>query len=427
MSFQDDPDSSSASHIIAPLLFHRRRLTRRVFWPTGLVGLLLLVLTLACTLLSTPQVYASVRPPVLLKGSPSRPNRFPATAGAASSTRLAHPSVLGSAKPGKPQLIARNLHMPMNAASLALLPGKATSFLGSDGHLSFLIPPGAVTAQDLTDAGGSLFLRVTQIAPASGSNAGGSGQFSLGSYLVQLVDAHGTLFSHGLRQPIIARYHLQKGEQALYLDHAYVVLNGTLSAGVARMQGVALPAPGNALTSTLGTPQVKATTLDTSTKTLTASPLLSTPTTSMSWDSDSPVATFGKPDPTSVDLNAGALSYDLPLSVPPGPGGLTPPVHLTYSSEAVNEQHNASAAADWAGEGWNLSLGEISWSEQNVTTGCKSCSATWDSSWQLSDAFGTSSDLIPPNATTSTYYDDSPNNYCATGNGERRRGTGPKL
>ncbi len=415
MSFHHHSDSSSGPRLIASSPPRHRRLARRLFLPASLGLLLLFLLTLGSTLFSTPEAFASTRPPVVLKGSPSKPNQVSSTAGSTSSTRLYQPAAQGSAKPGKPQIITRNMHMSMKAASQVLQADKATSFLGSDGHFSLQIPPGAVTAQDLKDAAGSISLRVTQIAPASGSNAGGSGEFSLGTYLVQLVDAHGTLLSHGLRQPVIARYHLQKGEQTLYLDHAYVVLNGTLSAGVSTAQGVALPAAGKTLSSTLGPLQARATTLDPTTKTLTASPLLSTPSTSMSWDSDSPVATFGKPDPTSVDLNAGALSYDQPLSIPSGPGGLTPPVHLTYSSESVNEQHNASAAAGWVGEGWNLSLGEISWSEQNVTAGCKSCSATWDSSWQLSDAFGTSSQLIPPNVTTSTYYDDSPNSYCATG------------
>ena len=415
MSFHHHSDFSPGSRLIASSPPKRRRLVRRVFLPTSLGLLLLFLLTLGSTLFGTPQASASVRPPVVLKGAPSRPNRVSSTAGSTSSTRLSQAAAQGSAKPGKPQAIGRNMHMAMKASSLTLQPASATSFLGSDGHFSLQIPVGAITAQDLKDAGGSISLHVTQIAPASGSNAGGSGEFSLGTYLVQLVNAQGTLIDHGLRQPVTARYHLQKGEQSLYLDHAYVVLNGTVSEGVRTLQGVAQPTAGKTLASTMGALQAQQTHLDPSTHTLTVTPLLSTPSTSMSWDSDSPVATFGKPDPTSVDLNAGALSYDQPLSIPDGPGGLTPPVHLTYSSEAVNEQHNASAAAGWVGEGWNLSLGEISWSEQNVAAGCKSCNATWDSSWQLSDAFGTSSELIPPNVTTSTYYDDLPNSYCATG------------
>lgn len=363
-----------------------------------------------------PQAYAdALLSTILLKGAPSQPNHVNPATGSTSLTRSAKPAAQGTAKAGTPQTITHNTLMPMKAGSQVLSATKATSFQGSDGHLTLQIPPGAVIAQDLQDAGGSISLKVTQIAPASGSNAGGSGEFSLGTYLVQVVDAKGNLLSHGLRQPLTANYHLQKGEQSLYLDHAYVVLNGAVSVGAAKIQGVAQPLAGKTLASTLGTQHALATSLDTKAKALTATPFLSTPSTSLSWDSDAPIATFGKPDPTSVDLNAGALSYNEPLNIPAGPGGLTPPVHLNYSSEAVNEQHNASGATGWVGEGWDLSLGEISWSEQNVSAGCKSCNATWDSTWQLSDAFGTSSELIPPSGTTSTYYDDSPNNYCATG------------
>ncbi len=130
------------------------------------------------------------------------------------------------------------------------------------------------------------------------------------------------------------------------------------------------------------------------------------------------MATFGKPDPASVDLSAGALSYSEPLDLPAGPGGLTPPVSLSYSSESVNEQHNLSAAAGWVGEGWSLSVGEISWYESNVLAGCavNTCksgsSEEWESSWNISDPYGTSSQLIPSNIDVASYYDETGNTYC---------------
>lgn len=265
--------------------------------------------------------------------------------------------------------------MPMKAGAVDLQITQSTRFLGSDGRLELLIPAGAITTQDLAAAGGTITARVMQVAPASGSPAGGSGEISLGTYLVQLVDAHGVLLPHGLRKPLTARYHLQAHELGLGLDHAYVLLNSALSDDLLKAQGAVQPAATTgtsrpSLASTLGTRQKQPTKLDTNAKTLTVTPLASTPSTSMSFDSDSPIATFGKPDPTSVDLSSGALSYNEPIDLPAGPGGLTPPVSLTYSSAAVNEQHNASAGAGWVGEGWNLSLGSISWNEQNVTSGC---------------------------------------------------------
>ena len=48
-----------------------------------------------------------------------------------------------------------------------------------------------------------------------------------------------------------------------------------------------------------------------------------------------------------------------------------------------------------------------------MTANCIStCGATWEDSWQLSDPFGTRAELIPPNINVSTYYDDTPDNYC---------------
>ncbi|HEU5227241.1 MAG TPA: RHS repeat-associated core domain-containing protein [Ktedonobacteraceae bacterium] len=74
-------------------------------------------------------------------------------------------------------------------------------------------------------------------------------------------------------------------------------------------------------------------------------------------------------------------------------------------------------AAGWVGEGWNLSLGSINWAEHNVVANCQTsgCGTNWENTWQISDPFGTSSELIPPNINVSTYYDDTPNDYCGTG------------
>ena len=83
-------------------------------------------------------------------------------------------------------------------------------------------------------------------------------------------------------------------------------------------------------------------------------------------------------------------------------------MQLSYASASVSEQHNPQGAAGWVGEGWNLSLGAISWAEHNVESGCNGCTPWWEDSWQLVDPFGTSADLIPPNINVITYYDDTP-------------------
>jgi hypothetical protein len=93
-------------------------------------------------------------------------------------------------------------------------------------------------------------------------------------------------------------------------------------------------------------------------------------------------------------------------------------VTLGYSSAAVNEQHNPQGAADWVGEGWNMSLGAITWAEHNtVPPSCTTCGNGWESSWEISDPYGTGTELIPPNISINTFWDDTPNWYCTLVNG----------
>ncbi len=352
---------------------------------------------------------ASIRP----TPPQTTPNLFDPRAGTQSLNRVYTPAPPGPEKPHTPQSIIRKPPMSMKDGSVDLRAGQAAHFLGSDGHLELTIPANAITASDLAQAGGRLTLRITQIAPASGSNAGGSGHLSLGTYLFQLVDAHGNLVNHGLRQPVTAMYHYTKAEKALNLAHAYTILNGAIPQGA----GLVSPGNGTAVASTFGSPQTQPVKIDTVNQALIVSPSLATPSSSMSWNSDASISTFGKPDLFNVDLNAGSLSAGYPIDLPSAPGGLLPPISLSYSSESVTEQHSPSGAAGWVGEGWNLSLGSINWSEHNVVAGCQTsgCGTNWESTWQISDPFGTSSELIPPNINVSTFFDDTPYDYCGTG------------
>lgn len=154
---------------------------------------------------SIPAHAASVAVPPSFK-----PNRMNPQTGAQSHSRGYTPAPMGNQPPHAPQIIARNQKMSMQPATVDLKAGQAAQFLGSDGHLEVRIPANAITAADLTQAGGKLRLRITQIAPGSGSNAGGSGRISFGTYLLQLVDATGTVLAHGLRAPVTAIYHFDK-------------------------------------------------------------------------------------------------------------------------------------------------------------------------------------------------------------------------
>lgn len=306
-----------------------------------------------------------------------------------------------------PQPITHNPPKLMSDVTVGLDPVSGAHFLGSDGRLELSIPGGAVTTGDVASAGGGLSLLVRQIDPASGGNAGGSGHYSFGTFLLQVVDVRGQLASQGLHTAILLRLHFDRRENALDLAHAYLTLNTGLPAGInlnPDKNGAQL-SPSSA---GLGAASVVHAPLDSASNTLTASPTLVTPTTSASFGTNVAVATFGKPDIFNADLNVGAVASNIPLDLPGGSGAasLLPHLGLNYNSAGVNEQHNPQGAAGWVGEGWALSMGSITWSEHNVAG---STGTNWEDTWQLNDAFGLAAQLIPPNTSVTTYYDDTPN------------------
>ena len=58
------------------------------------------------------------------------------------------------------------------------------------------------------------------------------------------------------------------------------------------------------------------------------------------------------------DRFTGAASVSYPIEVPPGPGGLTPSISLSYSSSGVDGA-DSETQASWVGMGWDLDLGHI--------------------------------------------------------------------
>jgi RHS repeat-associated protein len=320
----------------------------------------------------------------------------------------------------------------MKPGILHLDPKQSAHFLGSDGRLEVNVPAGAVDQKDVATAQGGLSLRLTEIAPASGTNAGGSGVISLGGYLAEVVDGKGNVVNHGLRQPATVSLHYTDKDSLLDLNHAFVVFNGARPKsikgplGQVSRQQVKNDAKNHTISAQIAAdPSLTASTGSSSqAKTNGAQPLSNqitnsqqTPLTTFTWNTYPPIAKFGSPDPLNVDLNAGSLTQGIKIDAPPGPAGAMPNVTLAYNSGAVSEQHSPQGAAGWVGEGWSMSLGAITWAEHNVTANCiPTCGNTWQSSWMLTDPFGTSTELLPPSIPTSTYYDDSPFWYCATGN-----------
>jgi hypothetical protein len=62
-----------------------------------------------------------------------------------------------------------------------------------------------------------------------------------------------------------------------------------------------------------------------------------------------------------VSLYTGAASFQIPLVLPTGPGGLAPSLSLSYNSAATDgfSGKREKQQAGWAGKGWSLDVGEV--------------------------------------------------------------------
>lgn len=377
--------------------------------------------------------------------SSASPNKFNPSGSAHSVNRQPPGTPKSYSGPSHPGQMVKSQRFSMQPALVAISADTGSSFLSSDGRLEVDVPSGAVTTSDVAKDGGKTSLLIRQLLPASGSNAGGSGHYSFGTFLIQVLDANQRLATHGLRKAVTLKLHYGRTSSAIDLVHTLLVLNSALPFAVnldpssvlapgvspqpssspasgARLPGAmssavsnpTSPSPTSSSTSAphLGPRSQQKTTLEASKQTISGGAALATPSSSVSWDTDAPVATFGKPDPFEVQLSGGSLGTSYPIDVPTGPGGLTPPLSLAYNSAGVSDQHDPQSGASWVGEGWNLSLGAISFAEHNAQSGLGG--TQWEDSWELNDAFGSSVELVPPAIDVATYYDDTPNPITAS-------------
>jgi RHS repeat-associated protein len=367
---------------------------------------------------------------VLAAASTTSVDLFDPTTNTGSVNNLpAEPSAPQGTSALAPGNLCKSQSFSMQPATIALSATTDAHFVSSDGHLRVDVPAGALTADQIAADGGATSLLIRQILPASGSTAGGSGEYSFGTYLVQVLDASGRLATHGLTQPVTTSFHYGGSGIGVDVMHSFAVVNASLpncvnpdpasvsvggnapsqSASPARLSArgpSSLTTFSVANSAVLGASSSPSTSVDPSSQSLSTPLTLSSPSTSISWDTNSPIATFGRPDQFEATLSGGSVITGYPIDVPAGPAGFKPPLTLAYDSAAVSDQHNPQGSAPWLGEGWNMSLGAITWSESNVNP---LGTANWENTWQLSDAYGTSSELVPPTATTSIYYDDTGN------------------
>ena len=332
-------------------------------------------------------------PPITPPTKPPKPAR---------SINLGHYVKPASTHPPAPVAYPWKVSMP--PASIALT-SQAQQFLSKDGQLEIDIAAGAVSGAQLQGAGGSVFLKVTQLLPDSGGAQGD--HLFFGTYEFSLQDASGkVLTTVPLAHPLTIKYHLRRDQaKLLYKGQTmYAVWRSgdasTLLTGVKPLTSQPIPYASKLLLASAD----KSGLIWSISSSLTAGVSGTTsasgiqPST-ITFGTQAPQANWGSPQDFQVDLNSGGLSYSYPLALPPGPGGFTPPLTLTYSSGSVNESHNVQAAAPWVGEGWNLSLGSISWAEENVTPGGTN---RIESVWHITDPTGISGQLIPPDLNAST-------------------------
>ncbi len=272
----------------------------------------------------------------------------------------------GTTPPG--DLIPRQVIVPQPnvTGSVTLSATTATTLATNDGRFTLDIPAGALTASDLAAVGGPLTLKVTQLAGAVGGGA--SGHLSLGTYRIELLGPRGRLTGIKFRQPVTLSLHYAPGETAGFVNYGVVI---HLESEVSTRTASVLTAP----PATLPLLESVRTTHQAATHTVSGrsvlSPLPLTGAMVATFNTSAPQATWPTVQDFQVDINAGALQYSYPISLPPAPGGFVPDLNLSYSSASVNENHGVQTSAPWVGEGWALDLGSISWSQIDENSGCQ--------------------------------------------------------
>jgi hypothetical protein len=158
-------------------------------------------------------------------GARQHPNRFDPRTRADSvpprRPRAATPARRGVAAP-------QPFHRDMGAGSAPMIvpldPARPGRFSSKNGGLEVDVPAAAARPADVSAAGGSMRLLVRQVLPASG---GSTGRYSFGTFLVQVLDAHGHL-ARGLRRPLTFRLHYGRRASALNLARTQAIINGGL-------------------------------------------------------------------------------------------------------------------------------------------------------------------------------------------------------
>ncbi len=245
------------------------------------------------------------------------------------------------------------------------LTTRAQLLLSRDGAFELDVVAGSVSTAQIQAAGGAISLKVSQLEGGSGGDV--SGRVFLGTYQVQLLTAQGQpLTTLVLAHPFTFRYHAPKALQGwLWQDQRIDAIwqpSTTTQSSVKAAMAQALPSSQVwlahkdaataaiwSVTTNLGTASTASSATHATTATPSASAIPAASSSTITFNTEAPTASWGKAKDVDVGLSSGALNDTYPLSVPPGPGGLTPPLSLSYSSGTSQRDPQCSGTGSLGG------------------------------------------------------------------------------
>jgi RHS repeat-associated protein len=301
---------------------------------------------------------------------------------------------LPSAEP--PTMKAASAVIPasyVSAATSSYIPSSVTTatvatpalhLIGSDSagvRMELNIPAGALDFSAAKTATGAAIKGPVTVTLTQTRGYYFTATLDLATYQISMTDATGAAVKGvGLRAPIQYLFHYRKSEVSdLGIDPSRLYLRWE-SAPIATGTTTSSRSTGNTNNNVILATNTTALILSATSTTLVP---LATVSDGTSAIENPPKARFA-----TVQGNSGQLTYSYPIAVAPGPNGTTPQLALSYSSGTTNARHAPTSPSGPAGDGWSLSMGEIT-SEQVMTS---SNNATL---YSLSDVDGVSDRLLP--------------------------------
>lgn len=132
------------------------------------------------------------------------------------SPQTVSPPDLGTYVTGQPDPTQQHISSPQDTQTPEIfsLTPDAQHIMTQDQHLEVDVPAGAISAQQVADAGGQIQLSIVQTDAGSGSSL--SGQLMLGTYQLSFMDTLGNpLTTLVLAQPFTVSYHLSSDQSSL--------------------------------------------------------------------------------------------------------------------------------------------------------------------------------------------------------------------